>query len=504
MVLGAVVALNCGGSPDDSPLFDSMDSTLTGGATLGGPTATNAGGASTTTTSSVSSNGDAASTLSTTTSGAGGTLGQGGSAGVGGSNGGDAGATTGTPGGSSAGGSSTGGSAGIGGSSATESTTATEGTTATQGTTGTTTTTGDVGSTSSSSGGGSSGGAGGTDAEGGAAGAGGAGGVGGCGLGFEARPNTVYFALDRSSSMIDENFWDPVKEGVLDSVAAMQDRMRFGFAAFTGQSGLTCPLDLTAAADIRLENLAGISAVLDPLEPPDPEGVKGETPTAAAIAAVREKLALDASPGKVYVLLITDGDPDFCDDRDAVCPSDALVYELQAAYLEGVETRVFNIAGGAATASRLEAFARAGRGLAVRGNSQNIYDSCLTDATWAARLSELGGGEGDSLGNYVGAAPAGSYVTLDPGDAAALSTTLADATATLLSCLFDLEGGPLAEGEEAAVSVELAGEPLSYGDADGWTLHSGSLLELTGEACKLYRSASAPELDISIDCDVLE
>src|SRR5690606_17874666 len=277
-----------------------------------------------------------------------------------------------------------------------------------------------------------------------------------------------------------------------------------GFAAFTGQAGLTCPLDLTAAASIGLGKLVGISSVLDPLEPPDPEGVKGETPTAAAIAAVRAELALDPSPGEVFVLLITDGDPDFCDDAEAACPSDALVYELQSAYLAGIETRVFNIAGGAATALRLQNFARAGRGLSARGFSQNMYNTCITDPTWAAKLSALGRGVGNSLGNYMIGAPAGSYVTLDPSDPMALSATLANETASLLSCFFELEGGTLGAGEESAVSVELAGEPLEYGDPDGWTLHAGSLLELTGKACATYRSTAAPTLRIQVECDALE
>ncbi|HEU5077007.1 MAG TPA: vWA domain-containing protein, partial [Polyangiaceae bacterium] len=420
-VLSASVALNCGASDEGSSLFDPMDPVVTGGdTTFGTPTLTSSGGAATLSTATHSASGGVSSLASsTTTDSSGGTLGQsgagaggsstteggtgisggdGGSAGVGGSSTDAAGGSSAGTGGSSAGtggsntdgaggstsgaggstsgagGSSTGavgGSTGEAGESGTETGgdsgasggdgSSTEGAGGSNtGGTGGTGETGETGGTGSGVGGATEG-AGGTESLGGGGGApggaGGAAGASGCGLSFEQRPNTVYFALDRSSSMIDDGFWDPVKEGVLDTVAAFEQRMRFGFAAFTGQSGLTCPLDLTAAASIRLDNLAEINAVLDPLEPPDPEGVKGETPTAAAMAAVRETLALDAAPGEVFVFLITDGDPDFCDDAGAACPSDALVYELQAASLDGVETRVFNIAGGAATAARLEAFA---------------------------------------------------------------------------------------------------------------------------------------------------
>ncbi|HEY6723195.1 MAG TPA: hypothetical protein VI197_04160 [Polyangiaceae bacterium] len=482
---------------------------VTGGTTLGVPSVTGPDSTATTGPATSSTSSNTATGMGDSVGGTGGTGGAGASSGDGGSGG-----ATGTGGGGDA--SSAEGTGGSGGSShqavggASGGTTATASTTsgAASTTSGAASTTGSAASTtgSASSAGGASdgsGGGGGTEAFGGAGGAlGGAGGASSCG--FEQRPNTVYFALDRSSSMGDDDFWDPVKEGLLDTVAAMQGRMRFGFAAFTGQAGSTCPLDLTAATSVKLDNLAGITSVLDPLEPPDPEGVKGETPTAAAVAAVRAELALDPSPGDVYVLLITDGDPDFCDDAEPACPSDALVYELQSAYLEGIETRVFNIAGGAATAARLGTFARAGRGLSVRGNSPNIHNTCRTDATWAAKLSALGRGAGQSLGSYVMGAPAGSYVTLDPSDSAALSATLTNEAAALLSCFFDLEGGTLGEGEESAVSVELAGQPLAYGDADGWTLYQGTLLELTGEACATYRSAAAPTLRIDVECDVLE
>jgi len=478
---------------------------VTGDTTLGAPGVTNSDGATTTTTAtsatlSAATTTSAISSTVTTAAGTGSSTGAGGSGGAGGTSTSDG--SGGTGGAMSTGGvggaTSTGGVGGSGGTSGTSSGGASGGaggTSSSGGSGGTTASTGGVG--------GGTGGAGGAEPLGGAGGAlGGAGGASSCG--FEQRPNTVYFALDRSSSMIDDDFWDPVKEGVLDTVAALQGRMRFGFAAFTGQVGLTCPLDFTPATKIDLGNLAGITSVLDPLEPPDPEGVKGETPTAAAIAALRAELALDPSPGEVYVLLITDGDPDFCNDAEAACPSDALVYELQTAYLDGIETRLFNIAGGGATAARLETFARAGRGLSVRGNSQNIYNTCLTDATWAGKLSALGRGAGDSLGSYAMGAPAGSYVTLDPGDATALSATLTDETAALLSCFFDLAGGTLGAGEESAVSVELAGEPLEYGARDGWTLYQGTLLELTGEACTRYRSAAAPTLRIQVECDALE
>lgn len=363
---------------------------------------------------------------------------------------------------------------------------------------------GDAGSGTGGSGGMGTGGTGGSSGSAGWGGEAGAGGQSGCDVQFVPRASTVFILLDRSSSMDDEGFWSPVKDGVLGTVSLLEDRVRFGLATFTGQESLTCPLEMDATPSVDLYHADEVLAVLDPLVPPDPQLVKGETPTPAAVAAVRKVLASDRPPGETFILLITDGDPDFCDDEDPDCAGDALLYELQQAKHEGITTLVFNIDGGAASLPRLEAFARAGSGLSVAGHPATLYADCEDESAWLDRLSALGRGSGEALAEYVASAPAGGYVTLDPTDAPGLEAKLVSETANLLSCHFDLSEGAVAVGRAEQIEVRLGDQMLALDDPDGWRLAESTVLEITGAACASYRSGAAPELSIGFDCSVLE
>ena len=421
------------------------------------------------------------------------------STGTGGSSTGGAEATGGSP--SSDGSMGTGGMEGTGGSG-----TGGSGTGGMEGTGGSGT--GGSGTGGSGTGGSGTGGATGGAGEGsGAEHAGGAAGSGqtGCGeLSFTPRAATVYVLLDRSSSMSDEGFWEPVRDAVIGSALALQDRIRFGLSAFTGQMGLTCPLELDSTESVQLFNAEAMAQLLDALEPPDPLDTKGETPTSRAVAELREVLAPDAKEGETHLLLITDGNPDFCDDGEAACAADALVYELQQAASSGITTHLFHLAGGSATAARLGNFARAGRGLAAVGNPAAIYAACETEAEWSSLWSALGRAQGQALGTYRLLGPSGSYVTLDAGDPAALEASFASEVADLLSCHVDVTDGELDAEQLSSVVVELGSEILERDAPDGWHLKSSTEIELTGAACAKYRAPDAPPLRFTLDCEGLD
>src|SRR4029453_9963398 len=112
--------------------------------------------------------------------------------------------------------------------------------------------------------------------------------------------------------------------------------VRFGFGAFTGTVGTTCPIfDQVPAA---LSNYAAISIKYRSL---GPLATKAETPVSAALAVTSSALTADTSPGRQYILFVTDGEPDFCDDGNPVCPTDSVIAHLQSLQAAGITTLVF-------------------------------------------------------------------------------------------------------------------------------------------------------------------
>ena len=84
-----------------------------------------------------------------------------------------------------------------------------------------------------------------------------------------------------------------------------------------------------------------------------------------ALQAAAKALAADTTVGDKYMLFLTDGQEDFCDDALEICASDSTVGALQAAFASkirtivfGLQTTQFNLPGPSSTRSRPPARAR--------------------------------------------------------------------------------------------------------------------------------------------------
>jgi len=125
---------------------------------------------------------------------------------------------------------------------------------------------------------------------------------------FAEAPN-MYFVLDRSGSMTEDNKWGKVRQVVAQIVRGLGPRANFGATLFPG-------FDDSAACTPAVEAL--------PITPGDPPGAadgpttkklltatqsapSGGTPTAEALRGVLPKLR--AAKGKTFVILATDGGP---------------------------------------------------------------------------------------------------------------------------------------------------------------------------------------------------
>jgi hypothetical protein len=214
--------------------------------------------------------------------------------------------------------------------------------------------------------------------------------------------------------------------------------------------------------------------------------------------------------GDKYILFVTDGEPDFCDDGDSDCPIDDVVYSLQTLKAAGISTIIFGLQNSSVPSMTLQSFANAGVGLPVAlpftGTAQSVYYACQSVPGWVAERTAAGKSGMDILGAYaaVGAGGTAKYYEPDPSDQDALTTQLRSVLAGVKSCTFDL-GGQISVNltllSEASVAIEGTNIPLST--TDGWNMVNDTQLELLGSACDTWRNPETTKIDFNFPCDII-
>ena len=127
-------------------------------------------------------------------------------------------------------------------------------------------------------------------------------------------------------------------------------------------------------------------------------GKKLESPAMYALTATAKALTADTTMGDKYMLFLTDGQEDFCDDALEICASDSTVGALQTAFASnirtivfGLQTMQFNLPVGV-----LQAFANAGAGettvpgLTAGLDPTAIFDQCQGVMPWRTDLTASG------------------------------------------------------------------------------------------------------------------
>lgn len=468
-----------------------------------------------------------------TTGGSGGSPGSGGSTGSGGSPASaGSGGSTGSGGASGSGGSpATGGSPGSGGIASTGGSPGTGGTPATGGVSG----------------------AAGTSAPGGSPGTGGtavsdAGADASCQTAdfkFVPQIPTVYLLVDRSGSMFHcldssnpvcdtqtDTSWYTLKTAIESVIKTLDSKVRFGFTTIWGTNpagaGGMCPSlqgTLTDNVPPALNNAATITAKYDSLSWPtaggsSTPGMKFESPASESIGNVAKALMADTNPGPKYIIFLTDGQPDYCDDSLAICAIDSVIYHLQAAQMAGVDTIVFGVLTTQfdLPAGTLQAFANAGAGeptIAPVAASQDVnafYDQCNGNASWAADLTASGKpkARGSSLGTYSSTMGPTTPYQPSASDENQLTTQLSAALAGVKSCSFDLSdvGGKSIKVDTTKLSsavVKIQGTPIPLDAANGWnvTASAPSTLVLSGNACKTWQTPNNDDISFAFPCSTI-
>jgi len=367
---------------------------------------------------------------------------------------------------------------------------------------------------------------------------------------FEPKTPTVYLVVDRSGSMFHclstselvctsnkaDTSWSKLKDAISGVITQLDGDVRFGFTTIFGTNpsgGGSCPLQTTGVlADNvppAMNNAAAIKAKYDSLDAmwPNPSdamntGKKFESPASYAITAAAKALTMDTTPGDKYIIFITDGQEDYCDDALEICASDSTVGALQAAFVSkvktivfGLQTMQFNLPGAV-----LDEFANAGAGeptvAAVPSglDTTAIYDQCQGVAPWKTDLTASGHpttrGPTATVGTY--AATAGPTKPFKPSasDQTMLLTQLSTALAGVKSCTFDLTatgGTPikvdLKQLNKATIKVEGNTVPLDTGNANGWDMVNETTVQLFGSACDKWRDPNSKTIDFNFPCEII-
>jgi len=371
---------------------------------------------------------------------------------------------------------------------------------------------------------------------------------------------TVYLLVDRSGSMFHclsgntgnvicddptNTSWTHLKNAIEQVLPTLDSQVRFGFTTVWGtdpSQGGMCPSMkgmLTDDVPPALNNAAAIKKVYDGLAfPPNTNqaGMKFESPASESLDNVTKALLADTTSGSKYIIFITDGQPDYCDDSNSLCAPDSVVWKLQEAYtagiktiVMGIQTALFDLAPGV-----LQAWANAGAGEPTMApvkaglDSYSFYDQCGGGIVtgWTSDLtSELMGTapmRGDTLGMY--STMSGPTMPYQPSasDETALTTALTSALSGVRSCIFDLSSFQIYTDDLTGAIVYMTDGsgnkttvPLDTGDKNGWdmidavpvtvngmTKHIATQLELFGAACDQLQSPNTAGIKFNFPCDV--
>ena len=358
---------------------------------------------------------------------------------------------------------------------------------------------------------------------------------------------TVYLLVDRSGSMfhcltgdtgsavcgdMTNTSWSNLKNAIEAVLPQLDSQVRFGFTTVWGtdptQGGMCPSLQkmLTNNVSPALNNAGPIKTLYDSLIfPPNSTqaGIKFESPISESLGNVTQALVADTDPGSKYIIFITDGQPDYCDDSNSLCAPDSVIWQLQNAktagistIVFGVQTALFDLAPGV-----LQAFANAGAGEATvapvktGGSTFDFYDQCNSVTGWAADLTASGKtkARGTTLGTY--STPAGPTTPYTPSasDETQLVSQLKMALSGVRSCTYDLPGFTINTSDPTELNganvylIDGAGNhvPLPYDstNTNGWDMTTPTQLQFYGPACDQVRDMATMGVKFNFPCKIV-
>lgn len=307
-------------------------------------------------------------------------------------------------------------------------------------------------------------------------------------------PPNMYFVLDRSGSMAEENKWSQVRVVVAQILRGLGPRANFGATIFPGLEQQACAL----AKEVL------------PISPGDPPGATdgpttkkllattadapyGGTPTAQALRATLESLR--NAKGKTFVILATDGGPN-C-NATASCNFDQCQPNIEnvpgcpasgPTCCEPPSGARESCLDSAATQSAVSALKAAGIPVYVIGLPGTAAYATLLD-----QLAVAGGTALPSSPKY--------YKIESAADNTALLKTLKQIAAKIVAtCEFKLQETPAQANQ---VNVYLDEVVLPKDPVNGWKI-DGATVTLLGTACEKVLSGDVLDVRIITGCPTVE
>jgi hypothetical protein len=311
-----------------------------------------------------------------------------------------------------------------------------------------------------------------------------------------ADPPNMYFLLDRSGSMAENDKWDAVRVVVAQILRSLGPRANFGATVFPG-------FDDTQQCSLPREVL--------PISPGDPPGAQdgpttkklltvtagppsGGTPTAEALRTVLQRLS--NAKGKTFVILATDGGPN-CNANGA-CTSDLCQPNIEnvpgcspggqncCAPPIGVPESCLD---SAATQSAVAALKSAGIPVYViglPGTSNPAYANLLDQLALAG-------------GTALPTSP--KYYRVDSTNSAVLLAALKKIAAQIVAtCEFKLTTVPAQPNQ---VNVYFDEVVVPADPVNGWKI-DGQTVTLLGDSCKKVLSGDVLDVRIITGCPTVE
>jgi hypothetical protein len=307
-------------------------------------------------------------------------------------------------------------------------------------------------------------------------------------------PPNMYFVLDRSGSMGDQDKWSQVRVVVAQILRGLGPRANFGATVFPGFEPSSC----------------AVAKEVLPISPGDPPGStdgpttkrllattssapSGGTPTAQALRATLDSLR--NVKGKTFVILATDGGPN-C-NASAACNFDQCMPNIEdvpgcppdgPSCCEPPEGFRESCLDSAATSSAVSALKSAGIPVYVIGLPGT--------RAYATLLDQLAVNGGTAL------ATSPKYYAIAEGtnDTALLTTLKKIAAKIVATCEFQLKEAPVQANQ---VNVYLDEVVLPKDPANGWKL-DGATVTLLGQSCEKVLAGDVLDVRIITGCPTVE
>ena len=316
-------------------------------------------------------------------------------------------------------------------------------------------------------------------------------------------PPNLYFVLDLSASMSEDNKWRTIVSAIANLVVDLGPRANIGATVFPDPRYVGCTAGLEVFPPTRGDSPAGHagpveSAFLTQLGALTPNG---GTPTAATLQALAPRLT--ALPGKTYVILATDGGPN-C-DLDANCDSSQCEINIESSASGCTPDGSLNCCadpnyGPDPQLSCLDADPTRAAVAAIAQEGIPVYVVGVPgSAPYASLLDDLAAAGGTSQAADAGGGT--GYYAVNTADQAAFTTAISAVAAKITgTCTLTLDNAP---PDPTKVNVFVDEQVLAQDGPDGWTL-SGQTVTILGQTCQNILTGTVLDVRVVAGCPTFQ